>query len=236
MSTAGQVISELSQYASPERKKTNEWFFKTGPGEYGEGDVFIGLSMPNTRKVSKQFKDLPLPEIQKLLENEVHEVRLCALCILVLQYKTKNSPKETLVQFYLQNTPHINNWDLVDCSAHYIVGQSILDGINDESLLFDLAQSTNMWERRISIVATWILIRDGNIQTTLNLSKSLIHNTEDLMHKAVGWMLREAWKVRPEPVEAFLIQHYDDIPRTTLRYTIERMPESQRKQFLHKKF
>ena len=199
----------------------------------------MGVSMPSIRKIAKEFQEISLSELQKSLENQVHEVRLCSLIILVYRYQEKQTSieeKKNIVEFYLNNTKYINNWDLVDCSAHYVIGQAVLDEIVDRDLLFQLIQSTVLWERRIGIVATWILIRNQDIDTTLALSQKLLQDTEDLMHKAVGWMLREAWKVDADTVESFLIKNYKNLPRTTLRYAIERIEEQKRKKFLQGEF
>jgi len=234
---AGDVISALMNYANDERKKTNEWFFKTGKGEYGEGDVFIGVRVPHSRKVAKQFRNLPLEELKILLYNKIHEVRLCAIHVLVEQMKHAKTPERTeIVEFYLQHKAQVNNWDLVDCSAHYVLGQAILDGLKSQQTLFDLAASDSLWDRRIAMVSTWLFIRNGNTKTTLKLAKILLSDREDLMNKAVGWMLREAWKKAPESGESFLQTNYDALPRTTLRYAIERMEESKRKRFLRGEF
>lgn len=216
MIRARTVIIKLSSYASEEKKKTNEHYFKTGKGEYAKGDIFIGLSMPTLRNISKKFIKISYLELQKLIENEIHEVRLCGLLILILPYKSvdKKDLQKTLKQqteitnFYLKNTKHINNWDLVDCSAHLIIGQSILDSAKPRSLLFELIKSPNLWERRIGIISTWILIRSGDIKTPLQLSEKLLSDKEDLIQKATGWMLRAAWKRNPNSVEDFVIRHY----------------------------
>lgn len=228
---SGNIIASLLSFANDERKKSNEWFFKTGKGQYGEGDQFIGVRMPDCRYVAKQFKGVDFSELKKLISDPIHEVRMCALLILVGQYKEGQQKKEVL-DFYLAHKKYVNNWDLVDISAHYILGQAILDGIQDESILQKLRESKSLWDRRIAIVSTWIMIRSGNIQTTLDLAEKLLSDPEDLMHKAVGWMLREAWKKDSFAVEEFLIKHYSKIPRTTLRYAIERIEEGKRTRFL----
>ncbi len=261
------IKQELKKYASAKRKKTNEWFFKTGKGEYGEGDIFIGVRVPDVRKVAKQFIDVDLDVLKKLLYSKIHEERLLALLILVEQNKQaiQKSDKNTqrrIVRFYLKHKRRVNNWDLVDLSAHYILGQAILGKLENEKILDELINSSIMWDRRISIIASWIFIRQGNIKPTLRLAKKLLNDQEDLMHKAVGWMLREAWKLgelntrsrqttkvkkeheiknrkgkkSQKQVEEFLIKNYNKLPRTTLRYAIERMPESKRKQFLKGEF
>jgi len=270
------IKRELRKYASKERKKVNEWFFKTGKGEYGEGDIFIGVRVPDIRKVAEQFIDADWDVLRKLLESKIHEERLLAVLILVGQNKQaiKNQNRKQqrkIVNFYLQNQKGVNNWDIVDSSAHHILGQAILDGIKKEKLLDEMVRSENLWTRRIAIIATFAFIRQGDIRPTLRLAKRLLGDKEDLMHKAVGWMLREVWKLgevnkkkkfsqsvrSPQvrsisltdglvenkkgekaqgQVEEFLIKNYDQLPRTTLRYAIERMPEMKRKIFLRGEF
>ena len=227
------IQNSLRQYATPERKRKIEWFFKTGKGQYGEGDEFIGVSNPDIRKVAREYKDISLDEIELLLHSPIHEDRLCALIILVNQNK-KASPEtqKQIVNLYIVNLHYINNWDLVDLSAHYILGKAIYDGIQEKIILDHLVQSPILWERRVAIISTFYFIHKGNIDDTLRLSKVLLSDTEDLMHKAVGWALREAWKKQPQIVEQFLIDNYAQFPRTTLRYAIERMEEDKRKKFL----
>ncbi len=229
--------NELQKYASIERKKTNEWFFKTGKGQYGEGDIFMGVRVPDVRKVAKKNLDITFTQLQKNIKSQLHEVRLCAILILVennkkaLKIKDKKSQKQIL-DFYMKNLKYINNWDLVDLSAHYILGQAILDGLEQEKKLDELIKSKILWERRVGIIATWIMIRESKLKTTLRLSKKLLNDKEDLMHKAVGWMLREVWKRDEKIVEEFLIKNYNNVPRTTLRYAIEKMKEPKRKRML----
>lgn len=235
--TAKKLIQELKKYSSQKRKKTNEWFFKTGKGEYGEGDKFIGVRVPDIRNVAKNFLELDFAETKKLFKSPIHEVRLAGILILVEKNKLaiKNKDlitRKKILKFYLQNRKGINNWDLVDLSAHYIVGQAILDNLQDKDILYKYTKSKNMWERRISIISTWIFIRQGKLDDCFRLSKMLLGDKEDLMHKAVGWMLREAWKKDAKRTEKFLRTNYNKIPRTTLRYAIERMAETKRKKFL----
>ena len=232
------LINLLKSKASPERKKTNEWFFKTGKGEYGEGDVFIGVDNPGVRSAVSGFKKMNFSEVQKLLNSDIHEVRFAGLIILTDNAKLafKKSDKESLKQisdFYLQNKESVNNWDLVDLSAHYVLGNAILAGIYDLDLLDKLSSSSSLWDRRISMITTFTFIRNGDIFPTIALAKKLLNNKEDLMHKAVGWMLRESWKVDPDTIENFLIENYHQIPRTALRYAIEKMDETKRKEFLY---
>lgn len=227
------IQESLRQYASPERKRNVERFFKTGKGQYGEGDQFIGVSNPDVRKVAREHKDISLDEIELLLHSSIHEDRLCALVILVNQNKKANpEAQKEIVNLYIVNLHYINNWDLVDLSAHYILGKAIYDGIQEKSILDHLVQSPILWERRVAIITTFYFIHKGNIDDTLRLSKILLTDMEDLMHKAVGWALREAWKKDTPRVEEFLKENYPNIPRTTLRYAIERMEENKRKRFL----
>ncbi|MDR0368781.1 MAG: DNA alkylation repair protein [Bacteroidales bacterium] len=210
-------------------------FFKTGKGQYGEGDVFWGIRVPETRKVAKAFKELPFDEIKKVLQNPVHEIRLCGLLILTEQFKKSNEEKrKKIVEFYLSNTQHINNWDLVDVSSYSILGVYLLDKPRD--LLYRLAASENMWEQRIAIVSTWIFIRNDDFADTLAIAESLLCHSHDLIHKAVGWMLREVYNRDKDIIFDFIKTHYRQMPRTTLRYAIEKMPETQRKNVLQGKF
>ena len=235
---ATNVINELKKYASEKRKNSNEWFFKTGKGEYGEGDRFIGVSMPDIRKAIKEYKKLPFPEIEKLLLSPIHEVRMSGVLILTNNAKRAFKKKDIdehkkIAGFYLKNKQGINNWDLVDVSCHYVIGDAIVNNIYDLKLLDDLASSDILWDRRIAMVSTIAFIRTGDVLPTIILAKKLLDNKEDLMHKAVGWMLREAWKREPAIIEDFLLENYNAIPRTALRYAIERMEETKRKEFLY---
>ncbi len=231
------IEKELIKFSSKERKEVNERFFKTGKGEYGEGDVFMGVRVPDIRLVAKKYLDLSLFELEKIIKSKFHEMRLCAILILVERNKLAikkndlNLQKEIL-DIYLSNLKYVNNWDLVDLSAHYILGQAILTGLIEENFLDKLVKSDVLWERRVSIIATWIMIRAGKFDTTLRLSKILLDDKEDLMHKAVGWMLREIYKKDEKVVEDFIKKNYSQIPRTTLRYAIEKMEEKKRKKFL----
>jgi 3-methyladenine DNA glycosylase AlkD len=228
------ILKELKKYASANRKKSNEWFFKTGKGQYGEGDKFIGVNNPDVRTVVKKFAHLGLIEIQEALNSPIHEERLAGVLILVAQYKRAKSNKERLkiVAFYLRNLKRVNNWDLVDLSAYKILGQAILDGLMKENILDKLSSSKNMWERRVAIISTMAFIREGKFDTSLRIAKRLIGDKEDLTHKAVGWTLREVWKRDSKMCERYLILNYTSLPRTTLRYAIERMEEGNRKKFL----
>jgi len=238
MSNANKLILDLQSLASEKRKKSNEWFFKTGKGEYGEGDTFIGISMPDIRKVIKDYQTLDFKKIKKLFKSPIHEARMAGVLILTENAKKAFKKKDLnthkkIVDFYLKNRYGVNNWDLVDASAHYILGASILNGINSLDILEELSNSNVMWDRRIAMVSTWIIIRSGDVYPTITLAKQLLDNKEDLMHKAVGWMLREAWKKEPEIIEDFIMENYHQIPRTALRYSIEKMEETKRKSFLN---
>mgnify|MGYP001281212669 CR=1 FL=1 len=227
----------LRQYATPERKKKIEWFFKTAKGQYGEGDEFIGVTNPDIRKVARQYKDIDLQEIELLLHSPIHEDRLCALILLVNKNKQATlEHRKDIANMYIVNLHYINNWDLVDLSAHYILGRAIADDIQPISILDKLTNSPILWERRIAIISTMYFISQGDINPSLNIAQILLTDTEDLIHKAVGWTLREAWKKSPKVVEQFLIDNYPQLPRTTLRYAIERFPEEKRLKFLRGEF
>jgi 3-methyladenine DNA glycosylase AlkD len=222
---------ELAQASDPERARNLAWFFKTGKGEYGEGDVFCGITVPVMRKIAKRYLHLRVSDVKKLLSSPIHEHRSVALEILVFQYEAGDAAtKEKLFDFYLKNTRYINNWDLVDASAPYIVGEQLLSKSREP--LYQLARSSNLWERRIAIVATLALIRNDQLKDTFAISKLLLNDPHDLIHKAVGWMLREAGK-RSTPAQLnFLEENYAAMPRTALRYAIERLPQAQRKRIL----
>ncbi|MBR9699903.1 DNA alkylation repair protein [Candidatus Woesearchaeota archaeon] len=224
-----QLTKDLKDLANPKKKKILQRFFKTGKGEYGEGDIFLGVMVPEQRKIAKKYKDLPLKDIQSLLNSKIHEHRLVALFILVGQYSKSKDKK--YVDFYLKNTKRVNNWDLVDLSAHKILGDYLLDKKRD--ILYMLARSKNLWERRISILSTFAFINNGEYRDSLRIAEMLLHDKHDLIHKAVGWMLREvAKRVNKSKAKAFLVKHKKDMPRTMLRYAIERYPEKERKMLM----
>lgn len=226
-----ELRKKIKSLASPEISKTMQWFFKTGKGEYGEGDIFAGLKVPTQRKISREFKNLELSELKILLDSIVHEERLISLFILVDKYeKNSDIEKEKIFSFYLKNRKGINNWDLVDLSAPKIIGKHLLK--NDRSLLFKFALSKNLWERRIAVLSTYEFIRNNDFQTTLEIAKLLVDDKHDLIHKAVGWMLREIGKRDLKTEENFLKLYYKKMPRTMLRYAIEKFPESKRKKYL----
>jgi 3-methyladenine DNA glycosylase AlkD len=213
------------------RAKINKWFFKTGRGEYGEGDRFLGVTVPQLRQIARAHQDLPLADAVKLLQSRWHEERLLALLILVRQYSRGDErTRRTIHQTYLRNTRWINNWDLVDCSAPQLVGAYLEQG--DRSALRRLARSRSVWERRIAIIATQHYIRNGEFDDTLAIARLLRDDEHDLIHKAVGWMLREVGNRNRAVEERFLRAHAHAMPRTMLRYAIEKFPEPLRKKYL----
>lgn len=222
---------EIKKAANPEKAKLLSGFFKTGIGEYGEGDEFLGIMVPIQRQLVKKYKHLELIEIEQLLKSKYHEERLIALLLLVHQYEKFPEKREEIYKFYLSNTRYINNWDLVDLTAPRIVGMHLLN--KDKSILYKLVNSDNLWERRIAVLATFWFIREKQFEDSLKLSELLLKDKHDLMHKAVGWMLREIGKRDVKVLEAFLKKHYKIMPRTMLRYSIEKFPEEKRKAYLH---
>lgn len=223
--------SDLKKRGDPEKAKFLKGFFKTGKGQYGEGDIFLGLKVPQTREVAAKYPDISLNDIQDLLQSKIHEERLCALLILVSQYRRSPSQgKRAIFDFYIKNARLVNNWDLVDTSADKIVGDYLFD--KDTSILKKLAGSDNLWERRISIVATLHMIRKGRFDDTFSISQMLLEDEQDLIHKAAGWMLREVGKRDVNKLELFLAKHYKSMPRTMLRYAIERFEENRRQAYL----
>lgn len=229
--TAKQVESELKKHGSQKKSEASAWFFKTAKGQYGYGDKFIGVSVPEQRKIAQEYKNLPLSEIQKLLNSKLHECRLTSLIILVNQFKNGGEKtRKEIYKFYLANTKNINNWDLVDSSASQIVGAYLLD--KDRKLLYKFVSSPSMWERRIAVIATFAFIAQSDFEDSIKLAKLLMNDKEDLMHKAVGWMLREMGKKDIKTLDNFLIENAHLLPRTTLRYAIERYPETKRKKYL----
>jgi len=220
----------LKSLANKEQAEFAQRFFKTGSGEYGEGDIFLGIRVPVLRKLAKEF-NLPIRDVQTLLESPFHEERFVALIILILHYqKGDETVKKSIYELYLANTKHINNWDLVDVSAMHIVGDYLFE--RDKSPLYRLVKSEDLWERRIAIIATFCFIKRRKFEDTLKLSKELLQDKEDLIHKAVGWMLRETGKRELAVEEEFLKHHYQTMPRTMLRYAIEKFPEPKRQAYL----
>lgn len=231
--TTASPQQQLKKLANPKKAIGVARFFKTGKGEYGEGDIFLGITVPQIRIVAKQCKDLSLKEIQKLLQSTIHEERLLALIILVNQFKKADEDKQKQIfDLYLSNTKYINNWDLVDVSAEYIIGGYLIN--RSKTILKKLALSTSIWERRIAIIATFQFIKQKQHEHTFIIAKILLKDDHNLIHKAVGWMLREVGKRISEAIEeTFLQQHYQQMPRTMLRYAIERFEEKKRKKYLN---
>lgn len=230
------VTQEILAQKNEEKKEILQRFFKTGKGEYAEGDLFLGVMVPNVRRIVKKY-NAELNEIQELIRNKYHEIRLCGFLLLVKKYeqtKKQNKKQETkkIIDFYLINLKHANNWDLVDLSCYKILGDYLTQNKKERKILYKLAKSKNMWERRTSIVSTMTLIKKGELQDTYNISKELLNDKEDLMHKAVGWLLREAGKKDKKQLEKFLQKNIKKIPRTTLRYAIEKFPEHERQKYL----
>ncbi len=228
--TSSKIIAELASLANPEIATHSAKFFKTGPGQYGEGDQFIGIRVPQQKKVAQKYKTLPLSGIQELLQSPIHEYRFTALVILVNRYKKTKfvDDQDKLFQFYLDNREGINNWDLIDISAPKIVGEYLLIHRNKRSLLYQMADSNNLWDRRIAILATMTFIRNGEFADTLNLSEMLLNDQHDLMHKAVGWMLREVGKKDQGVLEDFLGKYSKKMPQTMLMYSIEKLDADKR--------
>ncbi len=210
---------------------TLSWFFKTGKGEYGEGDKFVGIKVPIQRKLAKDFEELNFKDLSSLLSSKIHEERLIALLILVEKYAKGNGLiKDKVYKFYLKKRKAINNWDLVDLSAPKIIGEHLSE--RDRKILFEFAKSNNLWERRIAIISTMAFIKRDDFKTTLQLADILLKDEHDLIHKAVGWMLREVGKKDLQIEEKFLKSRYKKMPRTMLRYSIEKFPEFKRKKYL----
>jgi 3-methyladenine DNA glycosylase AlkD len=238
MSQLDLLKKELEQLKNPEKAKILQGFFKTGKGEYGEGDVFFGITTPQSRVIAKKYPGLDYNELQELLNTNNHEYRFIALLVLMNSYKKAKKSKDLneqkrIFDFYLQNAKkgRINNWDLVDVTCRDIVGDYLIEG--DRGVLYDLAKNGNLWEKRISIISTWSFIRLGDFKTTLELSEQLLAESHDLLHKAVGWMLREVGKRNEKVLISFLDKNYKKMPRTMLRYAIERLEEKTRRYYLN---
>jgi 3-methyladenine DNA glycosylase AlkD len=234
MPVINKVKKDLRKHTNKQKAKVFPKFFKTGPGEYGEGDRFIGVTVPNCRLVANKYSKITLLDAQNLLKSKFHEERLVALLILVHKFaKADKYGKKKIFHLYLKNTEYINNWDLVDLSCHKIIGEYLTDKPKDR--LIKLAKSTNLWERRVAIVSTYAFIRKSKYAPTLKISKILLNDKHDLIHKAIGWMLREVGKKNEKALEEFLQKNYNKMPRTTLRYAIERFPEKKRQLYLKSK-
>jgi 3-methyladenine DNA glycosylase AlkD len=229
--TLSAAKKDLRCLANKEKARILQCFFKTGPGEYAEGDVFLGITVPQIRKIACRHCDLGFKETLILLSSEIHEDRLLALLLLIRRYsKSSLKGKKAMYDAYLRHTRFINNWDLVDLSASHIVGDFLLD--KEKTPLLRLAQSRNLWRRRIAVIATFHFIRNNSFDTTFVLASVLLDDKEDLIHKALGWMLREIGKRDREAEKEFLRTYYKKIPRTMLRYAIERFPEPERLAYL----
>ncbi len=229
-----ELENRLEQSANPSKAKLLQRFFKTGKGEYGEGDIFYGITVPVQRKIASEFKELPVNELQELLDSKIHEKRMIGLLILIEQFKRADEKsKKKIFEFYLQNANknNINNWDLVDLSCHKIVGNYILN--KNREILYQLANSSNLWEKRIAIISTFSFIRINEFNDSLKIAEILLSDEHDLIHKAVGWMLREIGKKNINVLEDFLQKHHKDMPRTMLRYAIEKFDEGKRKRWLN---
>jgi len=226
-----EIRKKIQKHKNPTQAINLQRFFKTGKGEYGEGDVFYGIKVPVQRTIAKQFKDLSLDAVKSLILSKVHEERLIAAFILVDQFKRGDEKKKkNIFNFYLKNRKGINNWDLVDLSAPKIIGAYLID--KEKDLLYKFARSKDLWEKRIAIISTQTFIRKHFFEDTLKISKILLNDKHDLIHKAVGWMLREVGNRDLQTEEEFLKKHYKLMPRTMLRYAIEKFPELKRKAYL----
>ena len=229
------ALEDLKSFANKGRVSDLARFYKTAPGEYGEGDLFLGVSVPQTRSVAKHHQNLDLPEIEKLFKSLFHEARLCAAIILNSQFKAakKTQDRRKIFDFYLKQVraERVNNWDIVDVSAPWM-GVYLTEVEDSMPLLIKLSKSKSLWQRRVSIILTFALIRDGDLEPTIIISKALLNDDQDLIHKAVGWMLREVGKKDVMLLRKFLTDHSHQMPRTMLRYSIEKLPERERKKWL----
>jgi len=229
------LITELNSLANLEHAKNSQRYFKTGKGQYGEGDVFLGINSKQIQDIVKKYYEISLIDVQKLMDSKIHENRMCGLRILMQKYKKAKKNlfnKREIFEFYLKNTNNINNWDLVDVSAPTIVGEFLER--EGAFVLKHLAKSKNLWERRIAIVSTYAFIKKRNFGETLAISEMLLNDEHDLIHKAVGWMLREIGKRNKNVLEIFLSTRYKQMPRTMLRYAIEKFPQEERKFYMKK--
>ena len=226
-----QIEKDLIKLENPEKIKRFARFFKTGKGEYGEGDIFLGISVPEQRKIAKKYQKFELKDVQKMLSSKIHEHRSVALMILIIRYNKSNTiKKKKIFDFYLKNMKYVNNWDLVDGSARFIIGNYLLD--KDRTILYKLAASKNLWKRRIAIISTYEFIRHSQFYDTLKISEMFLNDKHDLIHKAVGWMLRELGKKNQKLLEQFLKKHRKKMPRTMLRYATEKLSKEKRKYYM----
>lgn len=222
------IIQELKKLENPSKAKLLSGFFKTAKGEYGEGDIFLGITVPQSRELVKKFKEVDYETIQDCLDSRIHEARFCGL--ILLSEKSKNEP-EAAYNFFMKNTKNINNWDLIDVFTPKIVGNYLIDKKRD--VLYEFAKSDNLWKRRISIISCFSFINDRDFDDAIKISSMLLNDEHDLIHKAVGWMLREVGKKDVNVLEKFLKDKYKRMPRTMLRYAIEKLPENKRKAYLN---
>lgn len=226
-----ELRKEIKKHSDPEKAKFLQRFFKTGKGEYAEGDKFLGIVVPVQRQIAKKFKALSFIDLQKLIKSGYHEERLIALLILVERFKkADDDEKEIIVKFYLDNRKGINNWDLVDLSAPKILGEYLLN--KDRKILYKFAKSDDLWEKRIAVLSTFTFIKRGDFNDALKIYEIVLNDEHDLIHKAVGWMLRELGKIDIKTEEEFLKKYYITMPRTMLRYAIEKFPENKRQAYL----
>ncbi len=234
MVTAEQLQTELDSLGNPTDAEFLQRFFKTGPGQYGEGDIFLGVRVPVTRKVAARYRDMPLAGIEKLLDSPIHEHRLAAVIIMTEQAKRADQAgKKALFDLYLRRTDRVNNWDIVDLSCREIVGGYLIDKPRD--ILYTLARSPDIWERRIAMVSTWQFIRAAQLNDTFQIAELLLSDTHDLIHKAVGWMLREAGKKDEAALRRFLDKYAAVMPRTALRYAVERLHTTDKTHYMTRK-
>lgn len=232
--TAIKIQEALELLSTPEKREFLPYFFKTGKGQYGEGDKFLGVVVPDTRKVAKANLNLSFTELRTLLKNPFHECRLCALLILVERFKKADeTTRKELYEFYLSQTKYVNNWDLVDLSCSYIVGEYLLDK-EDRNILYQLADSESLWDQRIAVVSTYRFIKNKDFKDIIALSEKLMNHKHDLMHKAMGWMLREMGKMDIRPLYSFLDKYHKVMPRTMLRYSIEKLTSEERAHYMKK--
>lgn len=226
------IVQELQALGNPEKAQHLSHFFKTGKGQYGEGDLFMGITVPEQRAIAKKYLSAPLETLEELVVSPFHEQRLTALLILVYKYQKSKSEteKENYIRFYLGHTPYINNWDLVDLTCYPLLGDWLSQ--RERSLLYQLAESKSLWEQRIAMVSCMHFVRRGDFEDCLAIADLLLHHSHDLIHKAVGWLLRETGKKDPATLKEFLRTRYRHMPRTMLRYAIERFPEEERKKYL----
>jgi len=221
-----EILKELKKVSNPKKAKDLQWFFKTGKGEYGEGDIFVGIVIPDLRKIAKKYSKIVTPDdLKSFINSEIHEYRMFALLTLTYMPLSKK-----IYDFYIKNLKYVNNWDLVDITTPNIVGKYLKD--KDRSILYELARSEHLWKQRVSIMATFAFIKEGDYKDTLAIAEILLHHKHDLIHKAVGWMLREIGKKDQNIEEKFLKEYYKEMPRTMLRYAIERFEETKRQQYL----